>query len=147
MTKIIDKMLNEKLFFSVSEPHLAAEKIKEICTRHGRLKEKEDRMLSDGPILKTISKFNITKTIDSSSRIVFFFDIEGIKKDVGNTAELSVDIQVESVLAPKTTTGFFSGVFRDFYMSEIYHKRNMDKIANEEAKKIIQEINDEIGRL
>lgn len=32
-------------------------------------------------------------------------------------------------------------------MSEIYHKRNMDKIANEEAKKIIQEINDEIGRL
>jgi len=144
MTRIIDKLLNETLFFNISEPILAVEKIKEVCAKHGELKEKETKTLSDGPVLKTISEFSVSNVLDRFSRINFFFVVEGRKNNVENKRELSINIKGEYVLVSGTKKGFFSRVFQDFYMREIASKRNPDKIVNEEARRIIKEIEDKL---
>ena len=131
--------VRETLFersFSVDteDPYGTAADFMQKLSAIGLVYERKNIYMTDGPVKKTVLVFDLVETLDSFSRVIINFAMDGENKI------LYVNILGEFVLKIQDS-GFFSEVFTDFYLHNVF------PVLRKVSEKRVKELNQSIEKL
>jgi len=140
MREIKDVFLERNLSIRVKNPYPTALDVMEIASHFGKVVERENKLMTDGPRKFVKLVFDIEDNIDERSRTQIFFDIDGEANDIG---WLNMRISAQIVSHMRTPVNIATETFEDFYETQIYPE--IERKAKEKVRRAIETIEAKIA--
>jgi hypothetical protein len=135
MREIKDIFLERDISFRVKNPYPTALDVMEIASHFGKVIERENKLMTDGPRKFIRLVFDLEDNIDDRSKVQVFFDIYGEANEIG---WLNMKIYAQIVSHMRTPENIATETFEDFYATEIYP--DIERTAKEKIRRAIETI-------
>lgn len=133
--EIEEIMFSKAAAINTEDPFILSTKIFDLATRLGEIVEKKNVFQTDGPLKRSIIEFDIIRHYDDYSKFVISISLYG-ESNLRSALEVDMTGKVKTRIVEE---GFFTSVFAEFYLENIYHntiRRAKDDIK--EAQKNLE---------
>ena len=134
--KIKETLLSRAFSVSDPDPYMLSLKAMEQLSKDAKVVEKKNTYETDGPHHRSEVDFDTIDLVDDFSKIIFHFNLLGedglLRAGVNGNLLLNID-----------ETGFFSEVFSDYYVKNIFPL--LRKISEERVNLLGNRVDDIFG--
>ncbi len=111
--EIKETLMNRSFSVMDADPYLLSLRAMEHISRSDKVVERNNKYETDGPRHRSFLNFDVIELVDDFSKIVFNFDMSGDSGVLRITVTGKLITKIED-------TGFFSQMFGDHYVKEIF---------------------------